>query len=83
MPTLTTLQADLIGASLGFFFTLALLSYLIGDNPLYRIALHVFIGVSVGYILLVIIYLLGISEQFCSIILIISFRKIPHLIRRF
>ena len=29
--------------------TLALLSYLIADNPLYRIAVHLFIGLSAGY----------------------------------
>ncbi len=54
--TLTVSQADLIGGVLGFVFTLALLSYLIGDNPLYRIALHLFIGVAVGYTALVVIY---------------------------
>ncbi|GAB4470840.1 MAG: hypothetical protein Kow00124_07360 [Anaerolineae bacterium] len=54
--TLTVSQADLIGGVLGFVFTLALLSYLIGDNPLYRIALHLFIGVAVGYAALVVIY---------------------------
>jgi hypothetical protein len=50
------MPADLIGGALGFFFTIALLSYLIGDNPLYRVALHLFIGVSVGYVALVVIY---------------------------
>ena len=47
---------DLVTGALGFFFTIALLSYLIGDNPLYRVALHIFIGVSVGYGALVVIY---------------------------
>src|SRR5262245_22866797 len=47
---------DLIGGVLAFFFTVALLSYLIGDDPVYRVALHIFIGVSVGYVALVIIY---------------------------
>lgn len=47
---------DLIGGVLAFFFTVALLSYLIGDNPVYRVALHLFIGVSVGYVALVVIY---------------------------
>ncbi len=49
-------QADLITGALSFFFTVALLSYLIGDNPLYRLALHLFIGVGVGYATLVVIY---------------------------
>jgi len=57
MPfALTAERVDVLGAVLGFVFTLALLSYLIGDNPLYRVALHIFIGVAVGYVALVAIY---------------------------
>ncbi|MCC6904886.1 MAG: hypothetical protein IT326_03520 [Anaerolineae bacterium] len=56
LPTLTPLQADLLGGGLGFIFTIALLSYLVGDNPLYRAALHIFIGVAAGYAALVVIY---------------------------
>jgi len=56
MMTLSPATADLIAGALGFLFTVALLSYLIGDNPLYRIALHIFIGVSVGYAALVVVY---------------------------
>ncbi len=54
--TLTPGQVELISGVLSFFFTVALLSYLIGDNPLYRLALHIFIGVSVGYVALVVLY---------------------------
>jgi hypothetical protein len=54
--TLALPQADLIGGAVGFFFTVALLSYLIGDNPIYRLALHLFIGVAAGYVGLVVIY---------------------------
>ena len=53
--SLDAAQAELLGSTLSFFFTIALLSYLIGDNPLYRLALHVFIGVAVGYAVLVVI----------------------------
>ncbi len=49
-------QVELMTGILGFSFTVALLSYLIGDNVLYRVALHLFIGVSVGYVTLVVIY---------------------------
>jgi hypothetical protein len=49
-------QADLIGGALGFAFTIALLSYAIGDNPLYRLALHAFVGVATGYVALVVLY---------------------------
>jgi hypothetical protein len=49
-------SSEFLGGALGFLFTIALLSYLIGDNVVYRIALHVFIGVSAGYVALVIFY---------------------------
>ena len=32
-----------------FLLTLAIYSYLLGDNPLYRLALHVLIGISAAY----------------------------------
>ncbi len=41
--------SDWIGAFLGFVFTLLIFSYLIGDNPLFRITVHIFIGVSAGF----------------------------------
>jgi len=52
--TITVEMTEPIGAALGFFLTLALLSYLLGDNPLYRLALHLFIGVAVGWGLMVV-----------------------------
>ena len=33
----------------GFIFTVLILSYLLGDNPLFRVGIHLFIGISVGY----------------------------------
>ncbi|MEN8172425.1 MAG: hypothetical protein ABFS03_06040 [Chloroflexota bacterium] len=42
-------MADLSGALLGFTFTILILSYMIGDNPLFRFAIHIFIGVSAAY----------------------------------
>ncbi len=54
--TLSLTQADLIGGAVGLAFTVALLSYLIGDNPLYRVALHLFVGVAAGYAGLVVIF---------------------------
>jgi hypothetical protein len=53
---LTPEQATMAAGVLSFLFTVALLSYLIGDNPLYRVALHLFVGVSIGYGTLVVIY---------------------------
>lgn len=42
-------MADLIGSLLGFLFTLLILSYLLGDNPFFRLASSLFVGVAAGY----------------------------------
>ena len=47
--TLEISNLDIIGAVLGAVFTLMVLSYLLGDNPLYRLALHLFVGALTGY----------------------------------
>jgi hypothetical protein len=47
---------DVIGAFLGFVFTLIVFSYLIGDNPFFRFTLHLFIGVSAGFSAVIAIY---------------------------
>jgi len=41
---------DVVGAWLGIFLTLAILSFLYKDNPFYKLAEHVFVGVSIGYV---------------------------------
>lgn len=38
-----------IGSVLAAVLTLMVFSYLVGNNPLYRLAQHIFVGVSVGY----------------------------------
>ncbi len=40
---------ELISALVGLFLTLMVFSYLIGDNPLFRVAVYLFIGVASGY----------------------------------
>jgi hypothetical protein len=40
---------ELISALAGLLLTLMVFSYLIGDNPLFRIAVYLFIGVASGY----------------------------------
>ncbi|NLE75649.1 MAG: hypothetical protein GX605_02705 [Chloroflexi bacterium] len=47
MPDL--LNADFIGGWVAFVLSLMVFSYLLGDNPLFRLATHLFVGVSVGY----------------------------------
>ncbi|MEK6752287.1 MAG: hypothetical protein AABZ00_08465 [Chloroflexota bacterium] len=41
---------DLITGVISFIFTILIFSYLIGDNPLFRIAVYIFVGVSAGYV---------------------------------
>ncbi|MBN1178580.1 MAG: hypothetical protein JXD18_05175 [Anaerolineae bacterium] len=47
---MTAELAQLIGGGVGALLALLILSYiLLGDNPLYRLALHILVGASVGY----------------------------------
>ena len=48
--------ADPIGAIIGFLLTIMVLSYIIGDNVLFRLAIHIFIGVASGYAAILILY---------------------------
>ncbi|RPJ26970.1 MAG: hypothetical protein EHM33_09680 [Chloroflexi bacterium] len=50
------MSVEIISAVVGFLLTLMIFSYLIGDNPLFRIAVYIFIGVSSGYAATVIVY---------------------------
>lgn len=40
---------EIAGLLVGAVLTLLILSYVLGDNPLYRLALHLFVGALVGY----------------------------------
>ena len=43
------MSLDLISALVGLILTLMIFSYLVGDSPLFRIAVYIFIGVASGY----------------------------------
>lgn len=43
----------LVGIWISALLTVMVLSYLLGDNPLYRMAEHLFVGTAVGYAVLV------------------------------
>jgi hypothetical protein len=45
-----------LGVALGLGLTLMIYSYLLGDNPLYRLAVHLLVGVGMGYASVVIIF---------------------------
>jgi hypothetical protein len=49
-------MADPIGAIIGFVLTIMVLSYIIGDNILFRLAISMFIGVASGYAAVLILY---------------------------
>ena len=42
-------SGDLIAASVSFFLTILVLSYIWQDTPLFRLAIHLFVGVAAGY----------------------------------
>ncbi|WP_420641415.1 hypothetical protein [Candidatus Leptofilum sp.] len=46
---------EFAGLIIGILLTLFIYSYLIGDNPLYRISVHLLVGVSAAYAVVVVI----------------------------
>lgn len=46
-------MTETVGLIVGFLLTLFIYSYIVGDNPLYRIAIHLLVGVSAAYALVV------------------------------
>jgi hypothetical protein len=49
MPAISSNVLDLVTAGISFLLTLMVLSYLIGDNPAFRVAVYIFVGVAAGY----------------------------------
>lgn len=51
MPQISPELLDLITGSIGFLFTVLILSYLFfGDNALFRTATYIFVGAAAGYV---------------------------------
>jgi hypothetical protein len=46
------MPVDLIWTIVGFLLTLMILSYIFGDNVLFRLATYLFVGVAAGYVAL-------------------------------
>lgn len=59
------ITTDLIWGAVGFLLTIMVLSYLIGDNVFFRLATHIFIGLTAGYLA----------------VLMIRYILLPHLIQ--
>ncbi|MEJ5201923.1 MAG: hypothetical protein WHV66_06770 [Anaerolineales bacterium] len=49
------MQGDLIWTLVGFILTLLVFSYLFGDNVLFRLAVYVFVGVTSGYVVVLLV----------------------------
>jgi len=47
---------DIIVGIISCLLTIMVLSYLVGDNPLFRIAVYIFVGVAAGYVASVALY---------------------------
>lgn len=43
------MSLEIVSGTIGLLLTLMIFSYLIGDNPLFRIAVYIFIGIASGY----------------------------------
>ena len=54
MPDFTSM--DVLGAWVSIFLTLFILSFLYEDNPIYKLAEHLFLGVSIGYAVVEVYY---------------------------
>lgn len=61
---LGAIQVEIISGALSFLFTLLILSYVVGDNPAFRMAVHAFVGVSTGYIAISVFRLVILDKLF-------------------
>lgn len=59
---------DLLAGLVGFLFTLMILSYVVGDNPLFRLAVHTFVGVSAGYVALIVWQQVVVNKLFVPLV---------------
>jgi hypothetical protein len=56
IPAVWTSLLDMAGTWVAVLLTLFVFSYLLGDNVLYRLAEHIFVGVAVGYATVVVFH---------------------------
>jgi hypothetical protein len=56
MSVIDASWVDLVGGLLSLILTLGVFSYVLGDNFLFRLALHIFIGVTTGFVLVIVSY---------------------------
>jgi hypothetical protein len=71
---------NLIWIAAGFLLTLFVLSYIFGDNALFRFATSVFIGVTAGYVAVIVIYQVLIPKLILPLIYGTYLQKVLQLI---
>jgi hypothetical protein len=59
---------DLAGTVVAVVLTLMVFSYLLGDNVLYRLAEHIFVGVAIGYAVVVAFHAILASKLFSPMV---------------
>ncbi len=62
------MSTDILGAIVGLVLTLMILSYLLGDNPLFRLAMYLFVGVAAGYAVVVAVQNVIIPQLFLPVL---------------
>lgn len=72
--------ADPIGAIIGFALTIMVLSYIIGDNILFRVAISIFIGVASGYAAILILYNVIWYQVLVPVFQVITAGKVDNLL---
>ena len=85
---------DIIWTVVSFLLTLLILSFIFGDNPLFRFAAYLFVGVSAGYAAVLLIYQVLWPQLVVPIVagnwitavplalgLLLTFRLVPSLSR--
>ncbi|MCX6079429.1 MAG: hypothetical protein NTW32_07840 [Chloroflexi bacterium] len=65
---LGAIPIDFVTSLLSFLFTVLILSYIVGDNPAFRLAVHAFVGVSAGYISVVIFRQVIVNKLFLPLV---------------
>jgi hypothetical protein len=70
---------ELISALVGLILTLMVFSYLIGDNPLFRIAVYLFIGVASGYAATIVWHYVLVPKLFQPLTAFNPFSIVPFL----
>jgi hypothetical protein len=73
-------MSNILGAFVGFVLTLLIMSYLLGDNPLFRLAIHIFIGATAGYLAIMVLYGVILPRLIYPLVYGVSFERVMALV---